>query len=252
MTRFIHIIVFAAIVFTAAASFGQNGAGADSNGGRKVLRRDIGVVKKVTVYPYLTLSGNFQSGQAFPKSASGIGYGFGLAFDLTEDKQPYGLYFDLAYQDMRASAKDGGSKVVPPNDSVAITVPVDHYFSYALLEAFVKLQGEKSNGYFLIGASVGFATVAQTVKLGPGNAKVEDWSATFYNNEFVLNVFRLDIRAGLGVKLATISGYPLVFEARFGYPITAAISDWNDSGNGNSSHGPWRVLSFQGNFGLRF
>lgn len=252
MTLRKHLIIFIALLLTTAA-FAQSAA-VDSSGGRKVLRRDIGVVKKVTVYPYLTLSGNFQSGQAFPKSANGIGYGFGLAFDLTEDKQPYGLYFDLAYQDMRASAKDGGAKVINPAvDSVAMSVPVEHYFSYALFEAFVKLQGEKSNGYFLLGASVGFATLSQTVWRGPGSVQVADWSAaTNSQGNTIGNSFRFDIRAGLGVKLATIAGYPLVFEARFGYPVTAAITDYNDFANGNSSHGPWRVLSFQGNLGLRF
>ena len=50
-----------------------------------------GIVKKVTIMPYATISANFQSGQAFPKSAQGIGYGFGIAFDMTEEKQPIGF-----------------------------------------------------------------------------------------------------------------------------------------------------------------
>ena len=81
----------------------------DTSGGRKVLRAPVKTVaNKVTVYPYATISLNYHSGQAFPKSATGLGYGFGIAFDLTEDKQAVGFYFDIAYQDMRARSSDGG------------------------------------------------------------------------------------------------------------------------------------------------
>jgi len=113
--------------------------------------QETGLVRKIGVMPYVTLSYNLQSGQAFPKSATGVGYGFGIAFDFAPDKQPLGLYVDFAYQDMRASANDGACKLIHDNDTIAQTVPVTHYFSYALMEAFLKLQSPKTNGYFLIG-----------------------------------------------------------------------------------------------------
>jgi hypothetical protein len=165
---------------------------------------------------------------------------------LTEEKQPMGFYFDLAYQDMRAHAQDGGCKPIHPDDSISVSVPVDHYFSYALVEGFLKLQGEKSNGYFLIGASMGVATTERTVKRGEGDPVFSDWGTTSFANSF-----RLDLRAGLGVKLFNMGGHPVVFEARFGYPVTAAITDYADYCNGNGAHGSWRVLSLQGNIGVR-
>lgn len=218
----------------------------DSTVRKRVPREDIGIVKTLTVMPYATISYNFQSGQAFPKGAQGLGYGFGIAFDLTEEKQPIGAYFDFAYQDMRASVNDGACKLVKESDTVTETVPVKHYFSYALFEAFVKFQSAKSNGYFLLGASAGIATTALTVKEGPGTPFYSDWHGSdFYNS------FRLDIRAGLGIKLGYISGHQLVFEARFGYPVTTVISEYHDICNGSTAHGSWRVVTMQGNIGLR-
>ncbi len=214
---------------------------------RRVRKLPDGIAKRVSIYPYLTLNANFQSGQAFPKAAQGIGYGFGVAFDMTEPKQPMGFYFDFAYQDMRASSNDGACKPLTPDDSVSVSVPVDHYFSYALFEAFLKLQGERANGYFLIGTSIGFATTALTVKRGPGAAVFADWRGSDF-----ANAFRFDIRAGIGFELFKLDQKPIVFEARFGYPVTAAITDYNDYCNGNNAHGPWRVLSLQTNFGMRF
>ncbi|MDP4219745.1 MAG: hypothetical protein Q8916_03165 [Bacteroidota bacterium] len=214
---------------------------------KRVPRENVGIVKSLTVMPYATISYNFQSGQAFPKGAQGVGYGFGLAFDLTEEKQPVGAYFDFAYQDMRASTNDGACKLINPDiDTVTATVPVTHYFSYALFEGFVKLQSAKSNGYFLIGASLGLATEALTVKEGPGLPFYSDWHGSdFYNS------FRLDIRGGLGIKLGYISGHQVVFEARFGYPVTTIITDYHDICNGSTAHGSWRAVTMQGNIGLR-
>jgi hypothetical protein len=242
-----HILLFCFLTVLTQFVYAQTPSVPPRDSGKTVERvQTPTVVRKVAIFPYATISANFQSGQAFPKSAQGIGYGFGIAFDLTEEKQPMGFYFDLAYQDMRAHANDGGCKPIHPDDSISVSVPVDHYFSYALVEGFLKLQGEKSNGYFLIGASMGIATTERTVKRGEGDPVFSDWSASNFANSF-----RLDLRAGLGVKLFNLSGHPVVFEARFGYPITAAITDYADYCNGNGEHGSWRVLSLQGNIGIR-
>jgi len=244
--RTIHRNIFCTVVMLTLSCSSVFAQKSDSSGAKKRLREEVGIVKSLTVMPYATVSFNLQSGQAFPKSAQGLGYGFGLAFDLTEDKQPLGAYFDFAYQDMRASVNDGACKLVNEADTVTATVPVTHYFSYALFEGFLKLQTLKSNGYFLIGASIGVATTALTVKEGPGAQEFSEWrSSSFYNG------FRLDIRAGLGIKLGYISGHQLVFEARFGYPVTNVITDYHDICNGSSAHGPWRVVTLQGNIGLR-
>lgn len=207
----------------------------------------MALVKKIGVMPYITLSYNLQSGQAFPKSATGVGYGFGIAFDFAPEKQPLGLYVDFAYQDMRASADEGACKLINENDTIAQTVPVTHYFSYALMEAFLKLQSPKTNGYFLIGGSFGFSTTGLSVREGPGLPEYSNWSGLeFYNK------FRFDIRGGLGFKLSEISGHPLIFEARFGYPVTVVITKYQDICNGSSANGSWRDVTLQGNIGLRF
>jgi hypothetical protein len=215
----------------------------------KQRRQDLGIVKAMAVMPYATVSYNLQSGQAFPKSANGVGYGFGVAFDFAPDKQPIGFYLDFAYQDMRASSKDGACKIedpANPKDTVAITVPVTHYFSYALVEAFLKLQSAKSNGYFLIGFSAGISTTALTDLQGPGVDQFEDW-----NTVGTYNKVRFDIRGGLGLKLATIDTHDLMLEARFGYPLTNILSDYSDICNGNGARGSWRAVSLQANLGLR-
>jgi hypothetical protein len=246
-TSFFLIIL---LVFGGAQLFAQT----DTSGGRKVLRQPVNAVaNKVTVYPYATVSLNYHSGQAFPKSATGVGYGFGLAFDLTEDKQPFGLYFDIAYQDMRAHSNDGGCMDVDITDTntIAHTVKAEHYFSYALFETFLKLQGEKTKGYFLIGLSTGLVTSALTVRRSPDKTLAPDVFSEWKSTPFI-NKLRLDLRAGIGVQLGHIAGYPFIFEARFGYPIIAALSEYDDFCNANEARGPWRILSLQGNVGLRF
>lgn len=226
----------------------------DTSGGRKVLRQPVEtVVNKLTVYPYATISLNYHSGQAFPKSATGIGYGLGLAFDLTEDKQPIGFYFDIAYQDMRAAAADGGCMDIDLTDTedISRTVETEHFFSYALFEAFLKLQSERAKGYFLIGVSTGIVTSALTVRRSPDTRLAPDLYSEWKSSDFH-NKLRLDLRAGIGVQLGYIAGYPLVFEARFGYPIIAALTEYDDYCNANEARGPWRILSLQGNLGMRF
>jgi hypothetical protein len=219
----------------------------DSSVRKRVPREDIGFVKTLTVMPYATVSFNIQSGQAFPKAAQGLGYGFGLAFDLTEDKQPVGAYFDFAYQDMRAHATNGTCALTSYSDTVSQSLDVTHYFSYALLEGFVKLQNIKSNGYFLIGASLGVATTGLTVREGAVETeKYAEWKTVES-----YHTLRLDIRAGLGLNLGYISGHQLVFEARFGYPVTNVIGDYHDFCNGSAAHGSWRIVTLQGNIGLR-
>jgi hypothetical protein len=235
---------FALVMLISSPLFAQT---RDSSGSKRIPREDIGIVKSLTVMPYATISYNLQSGQAFPKGAQGLGYGFGLAFDLTEEKQPVGAYFDFAYQDMRAHATDGTCARTSYTDTVSQSLPVTHYFSYALFEGFVKLQSPKNNGYFLIGASAGIATTDLTVREGAiAEEKYTEWRTveTFHT-------LRIDIRAGLGIKLGYISGHQLVFEARFGYPVTNVIGDYHDFCNGSDAHGSWRVVTLQGNIGLR-
>ena len=251
----VRILFFAGVLV--AVFLGKSVAQTADTTHKRVLREDIGVVKKVTVMPYATISYNLQSGEAFPKSAGGIGYGFGISFDLTQDKQPLGFYFDFAYQDMRAHAQDGGIGRIAGHGDTAFSLPVTHYFAYVLLEAFLKLQSEKSNGYFLIGLSAGLATSSLTdreggVSDGGPYSEFSDWNSTYVGSRLVGNKLRLDLRAGLGIKLGYISGHQLVLEARFGYPLTTAVSDWNDVSNSSvGSGGSWRVVTLQGNIGLR-
>ena len=218
-----------------------------ANAAKRKRIAELQLLPSIAVMPYVTLSYNFQSGQAFPKAAQGVGYGFGIAFDFAPQKKPLGLYIDFAYQDMRASANDGAAKVLNDNDTVAVAVPVTHYFSYALAEVFLKLQNAKTDGYFLIGFSTGIATTSLSVKEGPGLPEYSDWHGTSH-----YNAFRFDIRGGVGIKLGHIGTHDLVFEARFGYPITTIIHDYQDFANGSGAKGSWRAVSLQGNLGLRF
>ncbi|MEI8134329.1 MAG: hypothetical protein WCH46_04515 [bacterium] len=238
------LIALLAIVLCVSPAFSQS---RDSVPRRRVLREDLGPVKKLTIMPYATLSYNLQSGQAFPKNAQGVGYGFGLAFDLTEDRQPLGAYFDFAYQDMRAHALDGSCGRIPGSGDISQSLPVTHYFSYAQFEAFLKLQSHKTNGYFLIGASAGLATTGLTEREG---AIAEDRFSEWKTVE-TYNQFRLDLRAGIGVKLGYISAKEVVIEARFGYPLTNVLGEYHDFCNGSGAFGPWRIVTMQMNVGLR-
>ncbi len=205
------------------------------------------LVDSVHFMPYLTLSANFHSGEAFPKSASGLGGGFGLAFDMTNDGQKLGAYFDFAFQDMRASSLEGGCMTQQVSDSFLSTVRADHYFQYASIETFLKIQGEKSNGYLLLGASFGFAVLEETVYQGLYRTSIADWKGTDYENPF-----RLDLRIGLGIVLARFGSHRLILEARAGYPITNALSNYTNVCTGSGIAGNWRIVTLQGNLGYRF
>ena len=227
----------------------------DTSGAKKVVRKETGLVKKLTLMPYVTGSFNLQSGEAFPKAAQGLGFGFGVAVDLTEDRQPLGAYIDFAYQDMRASAANGACAPTNYTDNVYQTLNATHYFSYVLLETFLKIQSQKTNGYFLLGGSFGLATTELTARDGAiPEYKYSDWSGAVNpaTNSTYGHKFRFDLRAGIGIKLGYVSGHELVFEARFGYPVTSAVSDYHDVCNGTvGTDGSWRVVTLQGNIGLR-
>jgi hypothetical protein len=201
------------------------------------------LVKELHIMPYVTASYNRFSGKAFPISASGVGYGAGLVFDLTTQEQRTGVYFDFAFQDMRGVAKNGSC--VHANDTVLEPADAYHYWQYILFEPFLKMQRGDGRGYFLIGASFGFATKSQTDSRGDNKTESTSWEGTELGNQF-----RLDIRAGVGVKLADFGGHGLIFEGRFGYPLTAAIANFKNVCGGGEL-GNWQILTVQGNLGLR-
>jgi hypothetical protein len=116
-----------------------------------------------------------------------------------------------------------------------------------LLEPFLKLQGERANGYFLVGASLGYAVKALLVKNGDVRDEYSNWSTQEFHNPF-----RLDLRAGLGLILANIGTQKLIFEARIGYPITSALSDFRSFCDDTGLAGNWKIITIQGNLGLRF
>jgi len=205
------------------------------------------LVDSVYFMPYITGSANFHSGEAFPKGATGLGYGFGLAFDLTKDGQRLGAYFDFAFQDMRAAAEEGGCMNQTSTDSLLSTVRAEHYYQYLQFETFLKLQGEHSNGYLLAGLSFGYAVLAETFYRGLYRTTVVDWKGTDY-----FNPLRVDIRIGLGVVLAHLGTHKLILEARAGYPITNAISNYNNICTGTGIAGGWRIVTLQANLGYRF
>jgi len=205
------------------------------------------LVKKVTIMPYITASMNLMSGKAFSNNATGIGFGGGLTFDLTEDGQKAGLMFDFAFQDMRGYAANGNC-VQPISGNEGILEPANayHYWEYVMFEPFLKIQSNnKRNGYFLIGASFGFAILSETVSRGQTVTEYILWSGSPFSN-----LFRLDLRAGLGVELAKIGTHALILEARAGYPISNVISDYNNRCNAGETGG-WRIITLQANLGLR-
>lgn len=196
--------------------------------------------------PYLTVSYNRMTGAAFSQAASGIGYGGGIAFDLTKDGQKSGFYFDIAFQDMRAAADQG----VCMNDEfteLLTSERAEHYYQYVMLEPFLKLQGERANGYFLIGGSIGYAVKSLLIKNGDTRDEYSNWGSQEFHN-----AFRFDIRAGLGLILANIGAQKLILEARVGYPLTTAISDFRSFCDDTGLAGNWRIITLQANVGLRF
>jgi hypothetical protein len=203
------------------------------------------LVDTMTVMPYLTGSLNLFSGKAFLDNATGAGFGAGLTFDMTKEGQKTGFMFDFAFQDMAGFAANG-NYVRIPSDSILVSADAYHYWYYLLFEPFLKLQtGGKQKGYFIIGASVGFAVLSETVSIGQGQTEYIVWDQTPYGNRF-----RLDLRAGVGVELAKIHGHELILEARAGYPLTNAITNYANIYGGNGP-GNWRIITLQANLGLR-
>lgn len=203
-------------------------------------------VETVHVMPYVTGSLNLHSGQAFAKSASGIGFGAGFELDFTPEKSKYGFLFDFAFQDMRAHAEDGTCLTTT---ETSYTVRAEHYFQYALAEAFLKIQTGKSNGYLMIGPSIGYATSSFTRAVSPKSTAEDQYS--YWEGTSNGNQLRLDIRGGLGIVLGQIGKHQLVVEGRFGYPILAAITDYSNVCNPSRTPGDWRIVSLQFNFGVR-
>jgi hypothetical protein len=154
---------------------------AQTQGGAKTKVKPLppveGLVKNVYFLPYLTGSLNLQSGKVFLRSATGIGYGFGVAFDLTEDGQKTGFYFDFAYQDMRAAAEEG-TCMNDRYDTLLTNARAEHYYQYVVFEPFLKLQGAKANGYFLLGTSIGYNLKALTVARGEVREEFSDWTTS--------------------------------------------------------------------------
>ncbi len=200
----------------------------------------------VTVMPFITASMNLFSGKAFLANATGPGFGAGLTFDLTKQGQKTGFMFDFAFQDMYGFAANGNF-VRNPADSILVSADAYHYWYYLVFEPFLKLQTSgKQKGYFIIGASMGFAVLSETVSIGQGLTQFTYWDQTPFGNRF-----RFDLRAGLGVELGKIAGHELVLEARAGYPLTNEISNFSNIYGGNGP-GNWKIITIQGNLGLRF
>jgi len=201
----------------------------------------------IVVMPYLTGSLNLMSGKAFPANATGPGIGGGLSFDLTKEGQTAGFVFDFAFQDMYAFAQNGNCvHPVSGQDSLLESADAYHYFQYLLFEPFLKLQGKTDRrGYFLIGASIGMPVLMETYSVGSTTTEQALW-----NNSPYAHRLRVDIRAGLGVKLGKIGNHDLVLEARGGYPITPVITNYYNQCSGGDV-GDWRIITFQANIGMR-
>jgi hypothetical protein len=238
MNRFVYMVIF---LLVAGGAFAQPGTGMEPH---KVST----LVDTMTVMPYLTASMNLFSGQAFLANASGPGIGGGISFDLTKVGQKVGFMFDFAFQDMYGVAQNGSCI-----SSLVATAPVSpsadayQYWDYLLFEPFIKIQtNSKRMGYFMIGASVGMAVQSETVLIAPGYPyEYEKWDDTPFGNRF-----RLDLRAGVGVELAKIGKHSLILEARAGYPLTNEISNYPNECTGGIL-GNWRIITIQGNLGLR-
>lgn len=203
----------------------------------------------VTVMPYITGSLNLFSGGAFLANATGPGIGGGILFDLTNVGQKTGFMFDFAFQDMYGVGINGSylSPLVTGDTGVTPSANAYHYWQYLLFEPFVKFQTKgKRLGYFMVGASLGFAILEETVSIAPGYPyEYQNWDATPFGHRF-----RADLRVGVGVELAKIGSHSLILEARAGYPITKEITNYNFIG-GTGTSGDWRIITIQGNLGLR-
>ncbi len=195
--------------------------------------------------PYLTASLNFFSGKAFLANATGPGVGGGLLFDMTNEGQPVGFMFDFAFQDMYGAAPNGNCVNIS-GDTVLAPADAYHYWQYLLFEPFLKLQTKgKQKGYFMIGASFGFAVLSETVSQGQTLTQYALWGASDYAHRF-----RFDLRAGIGVQLAAIHGHALILEARAGYPLTNEISNYPNVCTGGE-FGNWHIITLQANLGLK-
>jgi len=211
------------------------------------------LVNTVTIMPYLTGSFNTFSGLAFPATAKGLGFGGGLTFDLTDSGQSAGLLFDFAFQDMRGAAQNGGCYIPglsggnPAQDTLVQPADAYHYWQYILFEPFLKLQGHNKNGYLLLGVSLGYAVLSESINIpaSPSPQQGTLWNGTPYGNQF-----RLDLRIGLGAKLAQIGTHQLILEMRAGYPVTNAIKSYANLCSGGGT-GSWRIITLQANLGLR-
>ncbi len=234
MKRFACLVLF---LLTASEAFAQQGVGVEPH---KVPT----LVDTVTVMPYLTASLNLFSGQAFLANATGPGAGGGILFDLTKEGQKIGFMFDFAFQDMYGVSQNGSyiSSLVTGDSGVNPSATAYHYWQYLLFEPFLKFQTKgKRLGYFMLGASFGFAVESETVSIAPGYPyEYQSWDATPFGNRF-----RLDLRAGVGVELGKIGNHSLVIEFRAGYPVTNEISNYG------GSSGSLRIITIQGNLGLR-
>ena len=237
------LLTIALIQFEGSSLRAQSGVG--------VSDRVPQLVNSVVIMPYVTGSYNSFSGKAFPEPAKGMGFGGGLTFDLT-DTGKSGFMFDFAFQDMRGAAQNGSCVIpglggVPVGDTNIQSADAYHYWQYVLFEPFYKFQGAKKNGYLLLGLSLGYAVLSETVSTPvSGPSQYTLWSGSPNGNPF-----RLDIRAGIGIKLADIGKHQLIFEARAGYPVFGVINSNYVSACSGGDVGGWRIITFQGNLGLR-
>jgi hypothetical protein len=105
----------------------------------------------------------------------------------------------------------------------------------------------------LLGLSFGYAVLAETINIpaSPYPQQGALWKGVLdQNGKSYGNQFRLDLRVGLGAKLAQIGTHQLILEMRAGYPLTNAISNWTDACSTGET-GSWRIITLQANLGLR-
>lgn len=240
MKRRIAISLLFVAVFACCGMAQENGGGIISPS-----RHVPTLVDTMTMMPYVTGSLNLFSGKAFLANATGPGIGGGLLFDLTKEGQKTGFMFDFAFQDMSGVAQNG-SCVNISGDTILESANAYHYWQYLLFEPFLKLQTPgKQKGYFMIGASFGFAVLSETVSIAQDLTQFARWDQSKFGSRF-----RLDLRAGVGEQLGTIDHHALILELRAGYPVTNAISDYANVCTGGDI-GNWRIITVQANLGLK-